>query len=618
MASVWGIDIGHSALKAAKLSRTREGLEIVEVAYIPMEGGEAEEDRPEQVRKAIKDFLEKHSIRSEKVVVALPGLHCFSRFIKLPPVESKKIDEMIRYEAQQQIPFPIEDVMWGYHKVEREYDPGEEIEVGIFAAKRELILGFLSELREHGLYPDVVTIAPLAIYNFVTYNSDLKADSVILDIGAKHTDLLVVQGSNFWIRNLRIAGGDVTQALADQGNTPYAQAERFKRRGLASEKAKVFLKSIERVLKDFCGQIQQSVRVFKSQADGLNVRQALLLGDGSKLRNIKPVFEKQLRFRVHKFTKLENDRFVVGENADFDILKNHILSFGVALGLGIQGVGLSKTNLNLLPQEDQIVGELKRKVPFAALTALLCWGAFGLCYLSWTKATASLNSTIKASRKTNNLLTADEQARQASDVTAIEGEAEGFRKLLDKRLLPLEILNRLQEVLPQQNAKIASLGVEARKDPTAKQIEALKTERKTLEKDKFWLLQLKVKRSPPPLETEGDAPPQVGFQVYMLLARQIQKGESRVDVFNAVKTRVFDRVEKLFAEAPFWVRKPGTDRDDPSKAAVQPGKIVNIYALDRNETAGKEVNPFEARMFEFSFEVGIEPPKPAEKPAEQS
>lgn len=614
MAAVWGIDIGHSALKAAKLNRTREGLEIVEVAYIPMDGGEVEEDRPEQVRKAIKDFLEKHSIRSEKVAVALPGLHCFSRFIKLPPVESKKIDEMIRYEAQQQIPFPIEDVMWGYHKVEREYEPGEEIEVGIFAAKRELILGFLSELREHGLYPDLVTIAPLAIYNFVTYNTELKADSVILDIGAKHTDLLVVQGSNFWIRNLRIAGGDVTQALADQGNTPYHQAERFKRRGLASEKAKVFLKSIERVLKDFCSQIQQSVRVFKSQADGLNVRQALLLGDGSKLRNIKPVFEKQLRYRVHKFTKLENDRFVVGENADFDVLKNHILSFGVALGLGIQGVGLSKTNLNLLPQEDQIVGELKRKVPFAALTALLCWGAFGLCYLSWTKATASLNTTIKASRETNSLLGADEQARQAADVSAIEAEAEGYRKLLDKRLLPLEIMNRLQEILPQDNAKIVSLEVEARKDPTAKQIEALKPKRKAAEKDKFWVLQLKVKRSSPPLSSEPDAPPpQLGYQVQLLVARQLQEGEQRVDVFSAVKKRVFDRVEQAFAQEPFWVRKPGKDRADPTKPEVEPGKIVNIYALDRSETAGKEVNPFEARMFELSFEVGVRPPAAEQK-----
>ncbi|MDF1660800.1 MAG: pilus assembly protein PilM, partial [Planctomycetota bacterium] len=235
--AVWGIDIGHTALKAVKLNQRKEGLEIDQVAYIPMEMGDGEDDRPEQVRAAVKTFLARHPIRNERVIVSLPGLHAFSRFIKLPPVEAKKIGEMVVYEAQQQIPFPIDEVMWGHHMIDREYEPGEEIEVGIFAARKELLLGFLSELRDNGVSPDIVTIAPLAIYNFVTYNTNVDDATVILDIGAKHTDLIVVKGANFWIRNLRIAGGDITEALSSRFKIPSHEAEKLKRHGSNSKNA---------------------------------------------------------------------------------------------------------------------------------------------------------------------------------------------------------------------------------------------------------------------------------------------------------------------------------------------------------------------------------------------
>lgn len=615
--AVWGIDIGHTALKAVKLNQRKEGLEIDQVAYIPMEMGDGEEDRPEQVRAAVKTFLSRHPIRNERVIVSLPGLHAFSRFIKLPPVEAKKIGEMVVYEAQQQIPFPIDEVMWGHHMIDREYEPGEEIEVGIFAARKELLLGFLSELRDNGVSPDFVTIAPLAIYNFVTYNTNVDDATVILDIGAKHTDLIVVKGANFWIRNLRIAGGDITEALSSRFKIPSHEAEKLKRQGSNSKNADKIFKSIEGVLKDFTGEVHRSISFFKSQAGDLKPSRMLLLGDGAKLKNIRGFFEKELGFKVQKFTKLEQDKFVVGESVDFDVLKKHILSFGVALGLGVQGVGLSTTKLNLLPQEDQIVGELKRKVPAAAATAVICWLAVILSFFYWSGKVGALNETIKKSGQYAQLLDDDKAAQAAKKVDDIEKKANRYITMLDGRTMPLDVLNLINEVLPQNNGKIPQLTEDEQNKTVAERMLALKERRNKGLAKKFWILDFSLK---PALENTdkmvGDkkiTTVKEGYQVTLVVARRWAKGD-RVAVRGIVEKEVVDEIKKRFADKPYYIRKPSIKRK-PGKPDLRLKSGEEIYALDKDITSNDGGEDFKCLMFTIEFELGFEPIKPAPKPA---
>ena len=165
--AVWGLDIGKSALKGVKLQPTKEGLEILAVEYIRYAIADDEDERDEQVADALRQFVATHKVSKDRVVVGLAGLHAFSRFINLPPVEKSKVDDLVRLEATQQIPFPINEVNWDFTRLPQE-DPMDEIEVGIFATRTELVDGFLNDLHEPGIQPAIVTIAPLAIYNFIT------------------------------------------------------------------------------------------------------------------------------------------------------------------------------------------------------------------------------------------------------------------------------------------------------------------------------------------------------------------------------------------------------------------------------------------------------------------
>ena len=187
--SVWGVDIGKSSLKAVRMRRGKEELEVQALAYYEYEPAEDGTIPPGESSRALEQLIAAHpAIKKERALVALPGHASFSRFIKLPAFDPKKVDEMVRFEAQQQIPFPIAEVNWDFSLVNRDYEEDDDREVGLFAIKKDLVYGFIGDLQLSGLDPDVITIAPLAIYNFVRWDMELPDKAtVVLDIGSDHT-----------------------------------------------------------------------------------------------------------------------------------------------------------------------------------------------------------------------------------------------------------------------------------------------------------------------------------------------------------------------------------------------------------------------------------------------
>ena len=180
--AVWAIDIGQVALKALKVvpGDTPDQMVVEEIARIeyPKILSQPDADPDELVRMALIEFLEKHSTKGCRIAIGVPGQKGLIKFIKLPPVEKKRIPEIVQYEAKQQIPFPLNEVVWDYQQLasEDDDDSGDDdemsftmAEVGLFAMKREEINKALFPLRRLGLEPDIVQMTPIALYNFATF-----------------------------------------------------------------------------------------------------------------------------------------------------------------------------------------------------------------------------------------------------------------------------------------------------------------------------------------------------------------------------------------------------------------------------------------------------------------
>ena len=142
--SVWGIDLGHSALKAVRMGRRGSSLlvqayDVIDLAKVV---GDAKATREDRLRAAVQLLNTRYGVRSDTILVSIPAKSgVLSKFIQLPPVDRKKIPEMIQFEARQQIPFDLKDVCYGWQPTRKDFAPGESVEVGLFAARRDLVEG---------------------------------------------------------------------------------------------------------------------------------------------------------------------------------------------------------------------------------------------------------------------------------------------------------------------------------------------------------------------------------------------------------------------------------------------------------------------------------------------
>src|ERR1700733_7330565 len=260
---VWALDVGQAALKALKLVPgetpdmvTAEAFDYIEYPKIL---SQPDADPDQLVREALETFLERNELKGCKGAIAVPGQAGLVKFIKLPPVEKKRIPDIVKFEARQQIPFALEEVVWAYQQIGGDEEGEEEdftmAEVGLFAMKRDQINRAILPFKVAGIEVDIVQMGPIALYNFITFDQikapaaaaaggvedaetdageekKAKADKgsiVLLDIGADNTDLIITDGTRIWQRNVPIGGNHFTPALTKELKLPFPKAEHLKR-----------------------------------------------------------------------------------------------------------------------------------------------------------------------------------------------------------------------------------------------------------------------------------------------------------------------------------------------------------------------------------------------------
>jgi len=263
--TAWGLDIGESTIKAVKVRRTKTGAEIL--AFDSIERSLPSEDTGDKdyhLRTAVSELAERNAFGRTPVVASIPE-PAFSRFIPLPPVDKRRIPEVVRYEARQQIPFPIEEVVWDYQLVREPQEIGEETEVAIFSLRSQFVYSLIANLSLCKVQASAVLPVPLALYNYLTFDRDIAKGTIVVDLGAGSTDILICDPENFRVRNISVSGNGITRGLSERLKITQAEAEALKRESGNKVQAKRLLKLIQPTLNDLAGQVQRTIGFFKSQ-----------------------------------------------------------------------------------------------------------------------------------------------------------------------------------------------------------------------------------------------------------------------------------------------------------------------------------------------------------------
>ncbi|RYD69511.1 MAG: hypothetical protein EOP84_28330, partial [Verrucomicrobiaceae bacterium] len=189
----------------------------------------ADATRQAQARIAIGEMVQSLGYKGAKANYAIASQAVFTRFVKLPSVGEDQVDSIVGFEAQQNVPYPINEVVWDYQLV----DSGDssQVEVVIVAIKSDLLDEINDGIEHSGLQTSTVDVAPMAIYNAFRYNySDLSGCSLIVDIGARTTNLIFVEPRKIFSRSIPTGGNTISAAIAKDFHEPFGAAEERKKR----------------------------------------------------------------------------------------------------------------------------------------------------------------------------------------------------------------------------------------------------------------------------------------------------------------------------------------------------------------------------------------------------
>ncbi|MEM6392713.1 MAG: type IV pilus assembly protein PilM [Planctomycetota bacterium] len=434
----WGIEVGSFALKAIKLARHGGEVHVEDFAIQRFKQVLTTPDLnvEEQVRLALDQFMQSHEVGKAPVVVSVPGNLAFARFAKLPPVEPKKIPDIVRFEAVQQIPFPIEEVEWDYQVFQQEDSP--DVEVGIFAMTKERVLNYLSNFRAQELRVDALTLSPVAVYNSFAYEmAEQSGDDegvMLMDIGTVSTDVIIAEQGGIWLRTLPLGGNNFTEALVKQFKISFPKAEKLKREASTSKYAKQIFQAMKGVYADLVQEVQRSLGYYQSLNRDSNVTKIVGLGSTFKLPGLAKFLKSNLQIDVSRPDQFERISVDGKRAAEF---ASHVVNMAPAYGLALQGLGMESVSANLLPAAQLAAKQWRRKQPWILAAAGCMAAAAGLTVFS-THSTYSSFEEEFAQTETRVDGVINIAQRKQSELGRIEEadrrtEIDNIRRTLDYR-----------------------------------------------------------------------------------------------------------------------------------------------------------------------------------------
>ncbi len=468
--SVWGLEIGQSALKALRCSAQGDQVVAEAFDYIEYPKILSQQDAEPEVlvREALQTFVGRNNLKNVRVALSVAGQNGLAKFFKPPPVELKKMADIVKYEARQQIPFDLRDVVWDYQlmpgsKIENGF--ALESEVGLFAMKRDAVTRALKPLVEADIEIDFLQLAPLSIFNAINYDHNLIAEStasydsehppksvVIVAMGTDATDLIITNGYRLWQRSMPLGGNHFTRQLTKDLKLTFTKAEQLKRNAMDAEDPKLVFQAMRPVFNDLVTEVQRSIGFFRNLHKKDDVGSILMLGNSVRLPGLSQYLSKTLSMDVavvDSYRRLSGDEVVASPG-----FKEHAVTFAPVYGLCLQALGKGGIYTNLVPHELFTQRMVRAKKPWAvaaAATLLLGLAASLLPAGSnykvvhpdkWSSAVSRVDSTTKAS-----------QDAESSDKTLL-GRIELLEKIgqevsgsRDRRLLWLELLSAIDQAL---------------------------------------------------------------------------------------------------------------------------------------------------------------------------
>ena len=453
------VGAGHVALGEFRVSAGKPPtLQRYGVAPLGLEP-DSEMDPSGFIIAAVGDLMKSSGIKPGPLMMAVSGQMVFPRFVKFPAIAQDKLRAMIRTEAEQNVPFPIDELTWDCQLIGAD-DMGERNAM-IVAAKTEGIVALTNSIGAVKMEPEIVDVAPLAIYNCVACGGAAAGEgcTLVLDVGARSTNLVFVEEGKIFYRSIPVAGNAITQEIAKTFSVDFKTAEQMKLEigfvalgGVTAtddEDADRVSKCIRSVVTRLHAEVNRSINFYRSQQGGSAPSRVLLTGGSAALRHLDTFFREKMRMDIDFLNPFEG--VTLGSHVNVEKAQSEFLQLSEIVGLAYRHSGVARVEINLMPPNLVQKKTFRRQAPVLAAAGIALVAASVCLLLAGTeKARVAIEERDAVSARLQSLKSVGSKINAKEKVRdEIAAEIEEYASVVASREAVLRAVDAIRaSILP--------------------------------------------------------------------------------------------------------------------------------------------------------------------------
>ncbi len=383
---ILSIDCGASRVCAALFSTT-ESNELVLDSFVFESIGDSKGDGNEWI-ESVEDVLKRaFSGKKEdrRVSLVTPGHLSLTKFIKVPNVEESKRERIVQFEARQNIPYPLEEVVWDYQIVA---DDGVDYDIALTAIRLDILEELCERTGAIGCEPDCIEPSGIAQVGAFRYNyPEVRGGALLVNIGARSSNLIFLQKDRFYVRNVAFAGNSVTLSIASELGLSFSEAEELKISIFdgslpleeESKEKQAADKAMQSFVSRFALEVTRTVATYRRQSGTDLPQKIYVTGGGSLSVQFRRLLEERTKLSVEHYDPLRRVRM----SSDVNELtaKAHAHFLGEAVGAAAYHWTSEADRLRLLPPRVISDRIFRKRAPFYLIAVFLLVGALGILIL---------------------------------------------------------------------------------------------------------------------------------------------------------------------------------------------------------------------------------------------
>ncbi len=311
---VVGVDIGSHAVKVCELKKTEKGYHVISLGSAVLPEGAVDDgtlNEPEIVGKIIADLFKNLKIRNKKVGFSISGYSVIVKKVNLAVMDDEQLEEHIMLEAEQYIPFDINDVYLDYQDLKTNTEEVDRTDVMLVAAKKEIVDDHLDMLKAINLQPVIVDVDGFALENTYETNYEKSDNVALVDIGASKMNINILsEGISVVARDIVVGSRQLTEQIQGAFDLEYDAAEALK---LGQTPAEEKQEEMEQIFSTTCTQwvleIKKAIDLYHSNNPDKPLTRLVLSGGGAKVEGLSDFLESETSLPVELFNPFGNMSF---------------------------------------------------------------------------------------------------------------------------------------------------------------------------------------------------------------------------------------------------------------------------------------------------------------------